>query len=222
MLDGALSFLPNARVGCIGLRRDEKTLDAEGYLEALPSRLSRCDVLVLDPMLATGGSAIAAAKLLRERGARELAFVHVLATPEGVKALRRAVPGVRIVTAALDDGLDTRGFSALDYAPQETWPAWCAFLDRVKRELRAALKQSASPLAAAAQSVTAIEIPGEINSLSAESLAETARQAGCRSVAAAPSLAAAAERLAALEGRPGRLLICGSLYLAGRVLADHS
>ncbi len=110
MLDGALSFLPNARVGCIGLRRDEKTLDAEGYLEALPSRLSRCDVLVLDPMLATGGSAIAAAKLLRERGARELAFVHVLATPEGVKALRRAVPGVRIVTAALDDGLDARGY----------------------------------------------------------------------------------------------------------------
>jgi dihydrofolate synthase/folylpolyglutamate synthase len=78
-----------------------------------------------------------------------------------------------------------------------------------------------SPLAAAAQSVTAIEIPGEINSLRAETLAETARWAGCRSVAAAPSLAAAAARLAALDRPPGRLLICGSLYLAGRVLADH-
>ena len=110
MLDGALGLLPNARVGCIGLRRNEKTLEAEGYLESLPPRLNRCDVLGLDPMLATGGSAIAAAKLLRERGARELVFVHVLAAPEGVKALRRAVPGVRIVTAALDDGLDSRGY----------------------------------------------------------------------------------------------------------------
>ncbi|MEQ8604860.1 MAG: folylpolyglutamate synthase/dihydrofolate synthase family protein [Marivibrio sp.] len=78
------------------------------------------------------------------------------------------------------------------------------------------------PLAPGAQTVTAIEIPGEINSLSANSLAETARKAGCRAVAAAPSLHAAAERLAALGGRPGRVLICGSLYLAGRVLADHS
>jgi len=77
------------------------------------------------------------------------------------------------------------------------------------------------PLAAAARTVTTIEIPGELNSLSADSLADTARAAGCREVAAAASLDAAAARLAVRGEPPGRLLICGSLYLAGRVLADH-
>ncbi len=103
-------ILPEARIGYLGIARNETTLQPEGYLEKLPARLGRFDVFVVDPMLATAGSAIAAGQLLQKRGAKHLRFIHALAAPEGLRALRRAFPKNQIFTAALDSHLNENGY----------------------------------------------------------------------------------------------------------------
>ena len=103
-------LLPEARIGYLGMVRDEENLKPKSYLEKIPNRLGRFEVIVCDPMLATGGSAIAAGHLLEKRGAKRLKFMHALAAPEGVQALRKAFPKAPIITAALDDCLNEKGY----------------------------------------------------------------------------------------------------------------
>lgn len=103
-------ILPEARIGYLGIARNETTLQPEWYLEKLPPRLGRFEVFVVDPMLATAGSAIAAGKLLQKRGAKNLRFIHALAAPEGLRALRRNFSEAPIYTAALDSHLNKNGY----------------------------------------------------------------------------------------------------------------
>ena len=103
-------ILPEARIGYLGIARNENTLQPEWYLEKLPPRLGRFEVFVVDPMLATAGSAIAAGKLLQKRGAKNLRFIHALAAPEGLRALRRNFSEAPIYTAALDSHLNENGY----------------------------------------------------------------------------------------------------------------
>ena len=110
MLNAALELLPQAPVGFIGVQRDEETLRPVPYYLNLPSGLAGRSVLVLDPMLATGGSASHAVHLCREAGAASVTCVSVIAAPEGVAAVLASDPGVRIVTAALDGGLNAVGY----------------------------------------------------------------------------------------------------------------
>lgn len=109
LLDPFLELLPDATVGFVGQRRDEETLRPETYLFKVP-RQPTADVLVLDPMLATGGSAISTVELLRGHGLRHIRFCCLLAAPEGVRALRGAHPGVPIVAGALDARLNGQGY----------------------------------------------------------------------------------------------------------------
>jgi uracil phosphoribosyltransferase len=110
MLDAVLQLLPAARVGYIGLQRDELTAVASRYYSKLPSDLSRSYVLVIDPMLATGGSAVAALELLTQAGARDIRLVCIVAAPEGVALLERHHPGVAIYTPVIDRGLNAHKF----------------------------------------------------------------------------------------------------------------
>ncbi len=110
MVDALWPLLPEAHLGMIGMARNESTLKPEWYLDRVPARLGRFDVLVLDPMLATAGSAVAAGELLRQRGARSISFVHVIASRAGVRTLSSHFPQSRIVVAAVDSKLDERGY----------------------------------------------------------------------------------------------------------------
>jgi uracil phosphoribosyltransferase len=110
LLGLADQLLPEARIGYLGMARNETTLQPEWYLEKLPRRLGRFEVIICDPMLATAGSAIAAGELLEKRGAKHLRFIHALAAPEGVRALRKRFPKAAILTAALDDRLNENGY----------------------------------------------------------------------------------------------------------------
>ena len=103
-------LIPEARLGYLGMARDEATLQPECYLEKLPPRLGRYEVMICDPMLATGGSAVAAGQLLQQRGARHLHFLHALAAPEGVARMKEAHPDVPVFTAALDEKLNENGY----------------------------------------------------------------------------------------------------------------
>ena len=110
LADGFLSLLPDASVAHIGLARDEKTLKPSTYYYKAPPGLSKADVLILDPMLATGGSATEAITRLKEQGAVHLRFICVVASPEGCQRLANDHPDVPIYTAALDKGLDSNGY----------------------------------------------------------------------------------------------------------------
>ncbi len=110
LVGGFVEVLPNARVGHIGMYRDEETLKPVDYYLKLPKKLNDALLLILDPMLATGGSAVGAVTLLRERGAKKVRFVSLVAAPEGVKVLSQAHPNVRIYTCALDRKLNKRGY----------------------------------------------------------------------------------------------------------------
>lgn len=110
MLDGMLSLVPAAKVGFIGLYRDETTLQPVEYFCKLPSDIAERDVLVLDPMLATGGSAIDAINMIKKRGAKRIKFIGLIAAPEGLNALQEAHPDVSIYVAALDDHLNENGY----------------------------------------------------------------------------------------------------------------
>ena len=110
MLDAVLELIPTARVGHIGLQRDELTAVASQYYSKLPANLSRSFVLMIDPMLATGGSAVAALDLLRHAGARDVRMICIVAAPEGIALVERHHPDVRIFTPAVDRGLNEHKF----------------------------------------------------------------------------------------------------------------
>ncbi|OJF91574.1 uracil phosphoribosyltransferase [Alkalibacterium sp. 20] len=110
MVDGMLDLIPAAKVGHVGMYRDHDTMQPVEYFVKLPSELSEREVLVVDPMLATGGSAVAAIDALKKRGATNIKFVCLVAAPEGVKVLQDAHPDVDIYTASLDEKLNEKGY----------------------------------------------------------------------------------------------------------------
>ncbi|MBV9755529.1 MAG: uracil phosphoribosyltransferase [Alphaproteobacteria bacterium] len=110
LLDGMLDLVPSARVGHIGLYRDEATLQPVEYYMKVPADIGERMTIVVDPMLATGNSAAAAVTRLKQAGARQVTFVCLLAVPEGLRTLAAAHPDVRVVTAAIDRGLDGNGY----------------------------------------------------------------------------------------------------------------
>ena len=110
ILDGMLSVVPGARVGHIGLYRDPKTLTAVEYYFKMPSEMDSRDVIVVDPMLATGNSAVAAVDRIKELNPKSIKFVCLLTCPEGVKTMQTAHPDVPIYTAAIDRELNSHGY----------------------------------------------------------------------------------------------------------------
>ncbi|MCW2690222.1 MAG: upp [Mycobacterium sp.] len=110
ILDGMLTVVPGARVGHIGLYRDPKTLVAVEYYFKMPGDLHERDVVVIDPMLATGNSAVAAVERLKESGPKSIKFVCLLTCPEGIAVMHEAHPDVPIYTAAVDRQLDEHGY----------------------------------------------------------------------------------------------------------------
>jgi uracil phosphoribosyltransferase len=110
MVDGVLQLVPSARVGHIGLYRDPDTLKPVEYYCKLPSDIHEREVIVLDPMLATGGSAIDAISQIKQRGPKSIKFIGIIAAPEGLNALREAHPDVDIFCAALDEKLNDHGY----------------------------------------------------------------------------------------------------------------
>lgn len=110
MLDAVLQLVPGARVGHIGLERDEITAVASQYYAKLPARLETSFILMIDPMLATGGSAVAALDLLRSAGATRVRIVCIVAAPEGIRAVERYHPEVSIYTPVVDRGLNAHKF----------------------------------------------------------------------------------------------------------------
>jgi uracil phosphoribosyltransferase len=109
-VEGLLELVPSARVGHVGLYRDPETLTAIEYYFKMPEDLAERLVIVCDPMLATGNSAIAAVARLKETGAREVKLLCLLAAPEGIQAFHDAHPGIAIFTAAVDSHLDEHGY----------------------------------------------------------------------------------------------------------------
>ncbi|ARC89383.1 MULTISPECIES: uracil phosphoribosyltransferase [Rhodovulum] len=110
LLDGVLELVPSARVGFVGLYRDEETLQPVQYYFKVPQDLKDRLVIVVDPMLATGNSSAAAVDLLKQAGANDIRFMCLLAAPEGVARMKEAHPDVPIVTASLDERLDEQGY----------------------------------------------------------------------------------------------------------------
>ena len=110
LLDGVLELVPAARVGFVGLYRDEETLQPVQYYFKVPTELEDRLVIVVDPMLATGNSSVAAIDLLKKAGATNLRFLCLLAAPEGIERMRQAHPDVPIVTAAIDRQLNEKGY----------------------------------------------------------------------------------------------------------------
>jgi uracil phosphoribosyltransferase len=110
MLDAVLELVPHARVGHIGLQRDELTAVASQYYSKLPANLARSYVVMIDPMLATGGSAVAALHLLRRAGAGAIRIICIVTAPEGIALVERQYPDVLIYTPVVDDGLDERKY----------------------------------------------------------------------------------------------------------------
>jgi uracil phosphoribosyltransferase len=110
MIDGILEVMPEARVGHLGMARDESTLEPVAYLNKLPKDLSSGPVILVDPMLATGGSASAAITMLKDAGATDLRMICLVAAPEGVDRLQQDHPDVTIYAAALDDHLNDKGY----------------------------------------------------------------------------------------------------------------
>jgi uracil phosphoribosyltransferase len=110
MLDSILQLIPHAHVGFIGLKREETTLRAMFYHKSLPKNLARFETILIDPMLATGGSSVAAIDLLMEQGAKHIRMVNLVAAPEGIQTVQKKYPRVPIFTAAVDRKLNEKGF----------------------------------------------------------------------------------------------------------------
>ena len=110
MLDGVLDLIPSAKVSVVGLQRDEATLQPVSYFEKLVDKMDERPALIIDPMLATGGSLIATINLLKSKGCRNIKALVLVAAPEGVNAVNTAHPDVKIFSAALDDHLNENGY----------------------------------------------------------------------------------------------------------------
>ncbi|MCK0120090.1 MAG: uracil phosphoribosyltransferase [Yoonia sp.] len=110
LLDGVLELIPSARVGFVGLYRDEETLEPVQYYFKVPTEMSERLVIAVDPMLATGNSSVAAIDLLKKAGAKNIRFLCLLASPEGIARMKEAHPDVPIVTAAVDSHLNEQGY----------------------------------------------------------------------------------------------------------------
>ena len=110
MVDGMLSLIPAAKVGHIGLYRDPETLEPVEYYCKLPADCSEREVFVVDPMLATGGSSVAAIRMLKEKGVKNIRFLCILAAPEGLKRMQEEHPDVDIFIGALDEKLNDHGY----------------------------------------------------------------------------------------------------------------
>lgn len=110
MLDGLIKVLPNAKIGHIGLFRNETTLKPVRYYYKVPKDIDKKQVVVLDPMLATGGSAIDAITMLKEEGAKNIKFLCIISAPEGIKKLQEVHPDVEIYTSAVDEHLNEKGY----------------------------------------------------------------------------------------------------------------
>ena len=110
MVDGMVAMMPNVKVGHIGLFRDPETLEPVKYYFKMPPDIAERDVIIVDPMLATGGSAAAAATFLKEVGVKNIKLMSIIGAPEGVEAMQHAHPDVDIYVAALDDHLNDHGY----------------------------------------------------------------------------------------------------------------
>ncbi len=110
MVDGMLRMIPAAKVGHVGLYRDPETLEPVEYYCKMPADIAEREVIIVDPMLATGGSAAAAVTLMKKRGCKHIKLMCIIAAPEGVKAMQDAHPDVDIFAAALDDHLNEHGY----------------------------------------------------------------------------------------------------------------
>ena len=110
MLDGLIKVLPNAKIGHIGLYRNEETLKPVRYFYKVPKNIEKKQVIVLDPMLATGGSSIDAITMLKEEGVKNIKFLCIIAAPEGINSLRKAHPDVKIYAATVDEKLNENGY----------------------------------------------------------------------------------------------------------------
>ena len=110
MVNGIVELIPAAKVGHIGLYRDPESLKPVEYYCKLPPDISERDLIVVDPMLATGGSAVAAIRFIKEKGGRNIKLMVLIAAPEGIAAVQAAHPDVEVFTAAIDEKLDSRGY----------------------------------------------------------------------------------------------------------------
>lgn len=110
LVDGIINFMPEAKVGHVGVYRDEETHQPVNYYDNLPSGLDKALNLVVDPMLATGGSGSHALKFLKENGAKQIRFVSLIAAPEGIKRLQTEHPDVPIITASIDEKLNENAY----------------------------------------------------------------------------------------------------------------
>ena len=110
MVNGITALVPTAKIGHIGLYRDEETLEPHTYFEKYPKNIDAATVIIVDPMLATGGSAIAAIDMVKKQGANDIRLANIVAAPEGVQAVEHMHPDVAIYLAALDERLDENGY----------------------------------------------------------------------------------------------------------------
>lgn len=110
MVDGVLNMIPSAKVGHIGLYRDEETHEPHKYYCKMPSDIAERDVMIVDPMLATGGSAVAAIQFMKEYGCKRITMMNIIAAPEGIEAVTQAHPDVQIYVASLDERLNENAY----------------------------------------------------------------------------------------------------------------
>lgn len=110
LLDGVISVVPNAKIGHIGMYRDEKTFKPVNYFFKVPANIEKKEVILLDPMLATGGSAIDAIELLKSKGVKKIKFLCIISAPEGLKEVTKKYPDVKIYTAHIDNHLNENAY----------------------------------------------------------------------------------------------------------------
>ena len=110
MIDGIIKMIPNAKIGHIGLYRDEETVKPVRYYYKMPEGIEKKQVIIIDPMLATGGSGIDAITLLKEDGAKDIKFLSIIAAPEGLEKMQKAHPDVQIYCGAIDEGLNEASY----------------------------------------------------------------------------------------------------------------
>lgn len=110
MLDGIINMVPNAKIGHIGMYRDEETFKPNVYFFKVPKDIEKREVLILDPMLATGGSGLDAIELLKEKGVKKMKFLCIIAAPEGIKAIEEKYPDVQIYTTSIDRKLNEHAY----------------------------------------------------------------------------------------------------------------